>query len=286
MKTFSQKYGYKPVKSIVQFESMDDDLRNGLWNALYIEYWERMHSAYIQEDTSGIKWLMRRMWLDFFKKPIDTLPPGWSVARNQIRTYFFKCPWNEVYDFVQFVANNYPHDAVNESFVEYCNNILQREVSGYRFVGDVITPITAEEEIAEIEEALRGTKSLKLVAIHLKSALDLFSDRQSPDYRNSIKESISAVETICNLIAKKEKATLGEALKTITATNKVELHSALQKSFSSLYGYTSDADGIRHSLLDEPNLDFEDSKFMLVSCAAFINYLKVKASKAGIDLEK
>ena len=50
-----------------------------------------------------------------------------------------------------------------------------------------------------------------------------------------------------------------------------------------LYGYTSDADGIRHALLDESDLDFEDAKFMLVSCSAFTNYLKGKAIKAGID---
>ncbi len=65
---------------------------------------------------------------------------------------------------------------------------------------------------------------------------------------------------------------------------KVELHPALKKAFDSLYGYTSDADGIRHALLDEPNLDSEDAKFMLVSCSAFINYLISKSSKAGIKL--
>jgi len=62
------------------------------------------------------------------------------------------------------------------------------------------------------------------------------------------------------------------------------MHSALKSAFSSLYGYTSDADGIRHALLNEPNLYFEDAKFMLVSCSTFINYLIIKASKAGIKI--
>ncbi len=39
----------------------------------------------------------------------------------------------------------------------------------------------------------------------------------------------------------------------------------------------------RHALLDESDLDFEDAKFMLVSCSAFTNYLKGKVIKAGID---
>jgi hypothetical protein len=46
-----------------------------------------------------------------------------------------------------------------------------------------------------------------------------------------------------------------------------------------MYGYTSDADGIRHALLDQPSLSFEDAKFMLVSCSAFANYLVAKDAK-------
>lgn len=62
------------------------------------------------------------------------------------------------------------------------------------------------------------------------------------------------------------------------------MHPALKGAFEKLYGYTSSAKGIRHALLDEPNLGFEDAKFMLVSCSAFVNYLKSKAAKAGINL--
>lgn len=62
------------------------------------------------------------------------------------------------------------------------------------------------------------------------------------------------------------------------------MHSDLKEAFKKLYGYTSDADGIRHALMDESNLDFEDAKFMLVSCSAFTNYLIAKAAKSNIKL--
>jgi len=38
------------------------------------------------------------------------------------------------------------------------------------------------------------------------------SDRQKPDYRNSIKESVSALEGMCQKILKKDKVTLGDAI--------------------------------------------------------------------------
>lgn len=87
-----------------------------------------------------------------------------------------------------------------------------------------------------------------------------------------------------NLVAGSSSATLGRALSELDKNKTVNMHPALREAFQKLYGYTSDADGIRHALLKDSNLDFEDAKFMLVSCSAFINYLKSKAAKAGLDL--
>lgn len=282
MKLFSQREGIKPVKSVIQVDTMDKDLRNGLWNALTMFYWEQVTDGGLFSHKS-VGTLCVKIWLDYFKSPLDTLDNYWPDTYQKIWKYFFDSEWYEVYDFIEFIANNYPEVDVNNEFMKSCNSILERELSAYRFVGGKITQITSEEEISEIEETLEITEPLKAVNTHIKRALNLLADRKSPDYRNSVKESISAVEAISNLIANKKKATLGQALKEIES--KVSLHPALKKAFSSLYGYTSDAEGIRHALLSETNLSFEDAKFMLVSCSAFINYLISKASKAGIKLE-
>lgn len=47
MKLFSQREGIKPVKSVIQVDTMDKDLRNGLWNALTMFYWEQVKEEYI-----------------------------------------------------------------------------------------------------------------------------------------------------------------------------------------------------------------------------------------------
>jgi len=283
MKLFSQRMGIKPIKTVIQVDFMDDDLRNSLWNALCLFYWSKVEGNWISSSINAyIDLLLKVLWLDYFKKPIDTLSNYWPEIREKIKKYFFNCEWYEVYDFIEFIANNYPDKKVNTKFMEYCNFLLERELSAYRFVGGKITQITSEIEISEIEEVLENSKPLKGVNTHLKRALDLLANRKSPDYRNSIKEAISAVEAICKLITREKKATLGQALKRIE--EKVSLHPSLKNAFNNLYGYTSDAEGIRHALLDEPNLSFEDAKFMLVSCSAFINYLISKASKIGIKI--
>jgi len=102
------------------------------------------------------------------------------------------------------------------------------------------------------------------------------ASKKSPDYANSIKESISAVEAISQLITGNQKATLGDALRQLENKLGGGIHPALRNAFNSLYGYTSDAQGIRHALLGKSDLDVEDAKFMLIACSAFINYLVVK----------
>ena len=292
---FSERFSFKPVRTILQIDSMDDALRNGLWNALTIFYWEeisydttfeyvRSRFSHSVSSTDEFADLMRNLWLHYFKRPLHELPRSWkpkypspTSVYPEIESYFFKCEWYEVYDFVEFIPNTYHPSSYkdrNDRFMNYCNAIMKGELSAYRFANRKIVRITSEEEIASVEEAIDVGDQFKTVSLHMKQALDLFADRKSPDYRNSIKESISAVESMCKLIAGDDGATLGTALKKLE--DKVALHPALKKAFDSLYGYTSDQGGIRHALLEESDLNFEDAQFRLVTCSAFINYLKAK----------
>ena len=168
---------------------------------------------------------------------------------------------------------------VNE-FIEQCNETLERELSAYRFVGSQLARITHEQELESIQTALSLPNRFKPIKRHINAAVALFSDRRAPDYRNSIKESVSAVEAICNIITGDKKATLGQALKRLEDKG-IPLHNALKNSFSSLYGYTSDADGIRHALLEESTLDFDDAKFICLVLGV-LNYLAAKATKTGV----
>lgn len=285
MSSFSQRKGLKPIKKIVQIESMDDDLRNRLWNGLDLCYFKTARLTLSLSEAPNLKRLLESLWNDYFKLPIDTIRFLTSSAIKDLKERYFALNWNEVYDLIEFIAKNDPLGIDGSSeFMEYCNQVLEKEFSPYRFVGNEITQITAKEEIDEIEEALRSP--LEPVNLHLRTALEKLSDKKDPDYRNSIKESISAVETVCRMISGNPKASLGNALDEIERAGKLKLHTALKQGFDKLYGYTSAEDGIRHSMRDIPDLSFEDAKFMLVSCSAFINYLVAKSSRAGIDLMK
>lgn len=283
---FSQRKGLKPAEKIVQIENIDTELKNGLWSALQICYWTRYRTQYHYSkplEGSNLHSLFNRYWLDYFKYPLDTLPNDFSKAKSKIRQYFFRAKWNEIYDIIEFTANNGPGD-MNKSFINQCNITLEEENSAYRFVESMLVEISSEEEIESIEEALQSVSKYSGIKAHINSAISMLSDRKNPDYRNSIKESISAVEAISQLITNDKKATLGKAIKVLE--KKGLLHKALKSSFSSLYGYTSDSDGIRHAMLEESKLTFIDAKYMLVACTAFINYVLGKAAELNLEFEK
>lgn len=278
MTSFSERQGYKPLRRVVQKDGMDEDLRNGLWNALTLVIWDRMRTGYVGElDHPTQPAFVQLIWFNHLKLAVDTIPFVWADALRKLRDRFFGFEWFEVYDFLEFVAANYPHHSTCTGFMNLCNEVLERELSAYRFIGGVIAPIVDDVEIREIEDSLSVARTLGPVEEHLTTALRLLSDRDQPDYRNSIKEAISAVEAICKLSTGSDKATLADALKELAA--KGLLHPALKSAFNSLYGYTSDAQGIRHALLDEETLDFNDAKFMLVTCCAFVNYLRGKLAR-------
>ena len=283
---FSQRQGITPQSKPIQVDSMDNDLRNGLWNGVKIFVIDSQ-SKFRDYQESQFDTLCKIFWHYCYKLTLDSIPDSQYQRENYIKNRFFDNWWYEVYDFLEFIVGledehlNFNHG----KFKEFCNEILKREFAGYRFVGDHITPIVNNQEIQEIEESIGTTlmfTSLKGANIHLTNALAKMSDRKNPDYRNSIKESISAIESVAKIISNNPKDSLGGALDKIKG--KIKLHAALERGFKQLYGYTSDSGGIRHALTDEDNCDFEDAKYMLVACSSFINYLVVKADKAGIKL--
>lgn len=275
---FSQRYGLKAIKKIIQIDFVDEDLRNSLWNCLSLVYLHLLKKKYTvviyarRSLTGEGKTFISKLWAVYFKKPIDTISDdAYEKIYEKIRDYFFTAPRYEVYDFIEFFAATYLDQEVNKRFMKMCNSVLERELSGHRFVGGKITQITPEEEISAIEKALDIPDPFKGPRMQIKSALDKLSNRKSPDYRGSIKDSISAVEGLVRIVT--GESSFKKGLKKIEEKSKVTLHPALKEAFIKLYGYTSNAEGIRHALLDEPNLTFTDAKFMLVSCSAFINYL-------------
>lgn len=270
---FSQRMGYLPASKVIQSESIDTDLRNTLWNILSFCYWNKFYGNY---GTGGIvnsnfHDFSVRLYYDYYKLTLDSMPRNWGDLQRELKNQVLTGTWHRVYSLIEFIYKHGPSiDNNSEIFISMCNEAFERENSAYRFVTGVLTPITSKEEIGEVENAILSSDTYAGVTTHLQTALGFLTDRQRPDYRNSIKESISAVESLAKHLVGNPSATLDGALKVLETSHK--LHPALKKAFSSLYGYTNDSDGIRHALMENSELTQADARFMLICCSAFINF--------------
>lgn len=303
--SFSERVAAGSVpKRKIQVAAMDDRLRNRLYNY----YCQISEEKYIN-SADLCKYLLDKMGVaidyterddfsflehvfghnDFALKDLFSKKQMWYVPYDVIEYLFeyiiqrfyseddedyecdendkdYECDENDTYDLYNDLTNK-------------LNTILIEEKSGYRMIDGKFVQITDEMELKEIRCSMHST--FDSVNEHIKKALNHYSDREKPDYENSIKESISAVEAMCCIITKSTgaKATLGSAIKKLKE-NGVHIHEAMEKAFSSLYGYASDENGIRHGGISFVNAPEEDARYMLVSCSAFVNYLNDKYLKS------
>jgi hypothetical protein len=294
MARFSERVGAVTPGKALQIDSISDELQNSLWNLFLELYDDGQERRYWRRVAAHIARYFRKV-------PADELPLHDHELRRWVKDYFFGLPWHGVYDLTEFFVHNHRemtkipygydgdvryHRVDQERMTNAVNRILERELSGFRFVQGILVPITTKEEIAEIDAAADSASKLGLLGAreHIRSALDLLGKKPNPDYRNAIKEAISSVESVVKQISKSDSAGLATALKELSA--KSEIHGALQGGFAKLYGYTSDESGIRHALLDEPSVGFAEAKYMIVSCSAFVHYLIQKADEAGLLAKK
>ena len=240
---------------------MDDNLRNMLW--------ELVDSNLAVSDYHRSN-IYKLIWVGFFRRPSDTCPLSDQKSKKSLRDWVFACEWYELFNFLEYL---YRYVKFN---IDTLNYILEQELSAYRFIDSKFIPITDEVEIRAIESALSGGAPEGARA-HLKAALAHFARRPHPDLRNSVKEAISAVESAARIASGKDKATLGDALKAIDPSS--NLHPAFKEAMNKLYGYASDEDGIRHSLLvSSAKVTSDDAQFMLVVCSAFVSYITARQS--------
>ena len=301
---FSDRNGVNKISTEIQLYDFDPRTRKCLINSIYTIISDLVANTNSFSNYENNTW--EKYYLDILTNvylfTYDQLDYEYESELKEIFDNLFlntlnKGTYDEILTLIEYMLNlsseffqerkplwKYKNDSTETEIYYYdekaeINKTFEKECVGYRFIGKTIVPISDNIEVKEIQDAFtiqyKGAKS------HLEKAVGFLSDREKPDYKNSIKESISAVESICQIIVGDDKASLGDALKDLEEKG-IAIHPALKGAFSKLYGYTSDEGGIRHAEgLFESNVSFEEAKFMLVSCCAFVNYLIAEYGKTA-----
>jgi len=279
---FSDRYGFTSPREALLLDSISDEMRVRILNVIkrcvldkIPEYFDELY-PYSEDVKLHIAYL-QNVWGNFFKMPLDEIcEVDWNENKGKIKNEFFNLEWFEIYNLLEYLIKNHPrkdlfHSQLYPLFLAELNKVLEEEMSGYRVIEGALAPVTNSTEINSIKAAVNN--SPENIARKFQKALDLLSKKPSPDCENSIKESITAIESMAKYVLGANNKTLGDLLMEMY---KKDIISNLQmEGFKKLYGVSS-KDGIRHGGSSNDKsviVDRNYALYVLVTCSAFSNYL-------------
>jgi len=278
---FSDRNNIDSIPKEMQIDNLDERSRKSIYN-LWSEIYVECRNACNYE---GGNW-DEAINLIYTKLYNQTLGPLESVKENVlveiIENTILKDKYNKIFDLLEYTTilfeatiHCYGNNVLRrDNYYTLYNNLFESEYIGYRFLDRCIVPITDPIEVQSIKQAF--SDSYNKVREHISKANRFLSDRDKPDCENSIKESISALEALAQIITRTDgaQASLGKML-TKLEKEKI-ITSAMKGAFSALYGFASNSRGVRHSGNNGDIVSFEEAKYILVVSTAFINYVMSK----------
>ena len=269
--SFSDRNGKINPKNI-QIDDFDSETRTVLntkcWD-IFNKYTEQKFKTSRHEYRSTYDGQFRSFIGDYLINNILNIPCNENVNFDALKKYFNnifeQSKYNVILDVIEIIVSTIHLN--NKNLYDEFNLLFEENFVGYRFMNNIICPISNEIEKNEIESAF--TTKYEKVNIHIMKALELLSDRDNPDYHNSIKESYIAIETLGNING---DGHIRDNLRKIIKSNNIS--NQLYKSIDHFIDFVNTEPGVRHDNNNESHeITFDEAKFCLVIASGIINYL-------------
>ncbi len=283
---FSHRFGFDPE---YKNKPISNDAPKWLKNLFFINILEPL--LFIDGDSRqknteskplGVKELIERLCAENAQEMDSEDFDSWHcLDALKVRTMMLE--WYQFYDFVEIIAIKVKEKEVDytsmwdstafeifmfKSYRQKVNELFSQHKIQWRMneLGKLETslPKDLELRVSAINSELKD--NFEPARIHYAKARS-FALSPSNDPENSIKESVSAIESVCKVIYPK-CSTLGDALK---AMKKEKLISPMLITvFEKFYVYTNAEPAIRHGSAKMSGVDQMDAELALHLSAAFI----------------
>lgn len=230
--------------------------------------------------------------------------PSLKQARLDVEAALKGIDWAKVYDFCERLYGHLPQElGYEDQYGNYNVNVSRGDMQIY--IAAELQRLFLEEGLAyEFSEGVvrrRGRKhTVELVAKsqvvlgdpqlvsarrHFDKALQFFRHPSNPDYENSVKEAVCAVEAAGKLLFPSAKAsTLGDLAKWLGSTQEVSVPKAICQTITGVYAFRSGGDGVGHGGASGGKATLEVTEYVLAVCASQIIYLVDLASLLESDV--
>ena len=275
--TFAEAEGLAPLPVQLQRTEISQELRAVLWQFIYNQIKRQTSSGSFDTYVTGAwRTTLEAVHVLHCHRMADEFSASLSDILPSVKRVFEKGSYAEIYGWLQFVLRKHPP-------VDFAKNLQARPTycrSPFRIVGgDVLYPLASDADARTVQQAFADLKGSSLSGgyEHLRKAAKELTDG---NFAGAIRESMHAVESVVRVL--EPDGDFSKALAKLEA--KTNIHGALKRGFTAIYGFTSDEQGIRHPLLEKeaPDVDEADALFMIGACSAFISYLINKSRDVGL----
>ncbi|WP_202708329.1 hypothetical protein [Sporosalibacterium faouarense] len=279
--TFNQRIGLDNLKSIsndfpqesrnalfcIISEFVAEDAVRGLWTSIRKEIYRSSRKEFHEVDSSEVQKDVKCVLADMrWDKVYVFCERFYKNLLKEIVEYGF----NNDEEIVETEAE------VKDRFEEEVNNILCEDNIEFEFKkgeffrrGRAIT----QKNTQRVGSILTDKKMYK-VKKHYNKALNFFRDYEKPDYENTIKESICALELALEILT-------GENTSKDFATNIQKyqgkaydkIPSPITQGIIKIFGYRGRADGVAHGIDKGLRVSEFEAELMLNITASYITYL-------------
>jgi hypothetical protein len=270
---FSHRHGVGTRGKAVPYNRVPKSARKRL--ATLVEH--RSRSTYRERGPlPSFPELYREVYLALGKRPEVLNEASWEqvvYAKLSVQSLIMTSRWEQFYNICD-VLLEFCSGGQGERFREELDALFLEEGLPYEVVGWKIEwrggiPLF-REAITSALGLLKSGPGLAGPAEQLAKALEHLN-RRPPDAENCVKDAVGALEGAARILSDEPKRTLGPLLRSLATRLKV--HPALAEAMSSVYGYSSDEEAVRHGATTALKGPVEEAELVLHWCAASIVYL-------------
>ena len=284
--SFNQRVG---LESTPVEDDFPQSARNGLMYIL---------QQFIDDDfikTRHLSSSLHAIYLELLRTgKSDFLSIDKNIDIGDCHKLLGEMPWDKVYVFCERVYDNLlieksSYDSYNEEshldmpleqvkalFESELNNLCSEENLGYRFQeGQFYKPgrPQTQKNIIKANTVLADHR-LHRVKVHYNKACRFFNERINPDYQNSVKEALCALESAAEIMSgKKVSKDFSREISKLSGPDTDKLPPPVVQAMIKIFGYRGTGEGVSHGNTDGLQVSRFEAELILSIVGAFVTYL-------------
>ena len=167
-------------------------------------------------------------------------------------------------------------EVVRKHYTDEINNLLSEENLGYRFVDGVFEKPGRLQTQRNLNKAMTvlGDNRLANARRHFNKAHKFFSNRERPDFENTVKEAVCALESATEALSGvKVSQDFAKEVSKLSGTQPGSIPPPIAQAMTKIYAYRGAGQGVAHGTNEGPTVTRLEAELVLSTVAAFITYL-------------